>query len=151
MIYLDIDGVLVDFYGTAKKFGIELELNEFGKWRWGVDGYPSAEEFYKAAWPHPWLDELVEIVADADYCIGFITKDCKLEKKQWLNRADWHVTNLHEAPEGKAAFCKNPCDLLIDDNEQECKAWRDKGGIAYWFNLAEQDPFGKFLKWWRLE
>jgi hypothetical protein len=74
MIYIDIDGVCVDFIGTARKFGIELEPNEFGKWRWGADGFPTAEQFYKAAEPQPWLDELVEIVADADYCIGFITK-----------------------------------------------------------------------------
>ncbi len=34
MIFLDVDGVCVDFYGIAKRFGIGLEINRLGMWDW---------------------------------------------------------------------------------------------------------------------
>jgi hypothetical protein len=152
MIYIDIDGVLVDFYGTAKKFGIQLKINEFGKWRWGADGYPAAEEFYEAAEPQPWAGRLIIDIDETTDCgIRFMTKDYGLLKRNWLRTLSLpFASEVFETPGGKAAFCKHPLDLLIDDNPQECDAWRNKGGIAYWLNLAEDDPFGKFLEWWGL-
>jgi hypothetical protein len=152
MIFIDIDGVCVDFYGTAKKFGIELELNKFGYWKWGVDGYPAAEEFYKAACPQPWLKELLHTLVENRNRIIFITKDFSKPKRQFLKRVLRLPDSLMlEAADGKAAYCMRPLDFLLDDNLAECEAWRKKGGIAYWLNLAEQDPFGKFLKWWGME
>jgi hypothetical protein len=150
MIYIDVDGVLVDFVGTAKKhFGIEMEHNVFGKWTWGAAGYPTPEEFYAVAEPQPWLHELMDCFRKMQS--DFITKDFADVKHIWLYNNITFPSDVVEAPAGKAAFCKHPCDLLIDDNPAECEAWMAKGGIAYWFNLAEQDPFGKFLKWWRME
>lgn len=155
MIYIDVDGVLVDFVGTAKKyFGIEMEHNVFGRWQWGAEGYPTAEEFYKVAEPQPWIYELMDCFRKmpSDFITkDSITKDGRNAKAVWIYRHITFPSGLVEAPDGKAAFCKHPCDVLIDDCAAECEAWRAKGGIAYWFNLAEQYPFEKFLKWWEME
>jgi len=146
MIYLDIDGVCVDFYGTAKKFGVELEHNVFGVWRWNVDATP--EEFYAVAELQPWFYSLCKLLVREP--IEFLTADYAEIKSNFLHRVQsaW-ICSVNEAPD-KSVHCHHPTDLLIDDNPEECKRWRDKGGIAWWFNLAEDDPMGKFLKWWRL-
>jgi len=154
MIYIDIDGVCVDFVGTAKEFGVELEHNEFGVWKWGEPITPA--EFYAVAEPQEWLDLLLEWINEAD-CFGlnFLTIDNSEVKRKWIednieNPLGYPYISVYEAPD-KSVHCEHPTDLLIDDNAAECERWRDKGGIAYWFNLAEDDPFGKFLKWWRLK
>jgi hypothetical protein len=162
MIYIDIDGVLVDFYGTAKKFGIELELNVFGEWRWGAERaeaqfcdelarYPTAEQFYTVAEPQPWVEMLLANLSNHNP-IAFLTKDHSKPKRLFLfGKLGFGDLLIFETGSNKSIHCDYPCDLLIDDNEAECEAWREKGGIAYWFNLAEQDPFGKFLEWWELK
>ena len=149
MIYIDIDGVCVDFVGTAKKFGVELEHNKFGVWKWNEPITPA--EFYKVAELQPWALKLIDALCDDEF--NFITMDYSAIKTKWLrNNSDmcyvWDYEAI-EAPD-KSAHCKHPADLLIDDNPAECQRWRDKGGIAYHFDLADPDPFGKFLKWWRL-
>jgi len=158
MIYLDIDGVCIDFIGTAKKFGVELEHNVFGKWKWcdstcdlhgsgnNCCNVPTPEEFYAEAIPQPWFNELYEMLCYPQ----LVTVDYGEIKQHFLNRAQrrWDLI-VTEAPD-KSVHCKHPCDVLIDDNRDECERWRKAGGIAWWFNLAEEDPFGQFLKWWRL-
>jgi len=147
MIYIDIDGVCVDFIGTARKFGIELKPNEFGRWNWGTGGCPTPEEFYKAAEPQPWLWELMQCFRQTP--TDFITADCGQEKCVWIYREVTFPSGAIEAPD-KSLYCRHPTDLLIDDCAEECQKWRKKGGMAWWLNLANEDPFGKFLKWWRL-
>jgi len=149
MILFDIDGVCVDFYGTAKKFGIELELNVFDKWKWGTDGYPTPEEFYAVAKRQKWLTELGCDFYHEDAC--FITNDFLDIKEEWFEKHNQRIISLfnYEAKD-KSKICLNPIDLLVDDNPNECERWRIRGGIAYWFNLAEKDPYKKFLKWWKL-
>jgi len=172
MIYLDIDdGVLVDFVGTAKKFGMELEHNKFGVWCWyGSDkcelckdssgalwdkchlNFPTPAEFYAVAEPQEWMQELIDEIVESDDFSGlnFLTVDNSEEKEEWIKKnVDYAMLSVYESPD-KSVRCKHPTDLLIDDNPEECERWRQKGGIAYWFNLAEENPFEKFLKWWRL-
>jgi hypothetical protein len=154
MIYIDVDGVCVDFIGTARKLGIELGPNEFGSWNWGENKFLSAEQFYKIAKPQKWLWDLYDALEEGSNSYpNFITKDYADAKHKFLEKRCPTVLyrRTTEAPHGKHHFCKHPCDLLIDDNEAECGAWRNKGGIAYWLNLAEDDPFGKFLQWWELK
>jgi len=177
MIYLDIDGVMVDFYGTAKKFGVELEHNKFGVWCWyGSDkcelckdssgalwdkchlNFPTHVEFYAVADLQPWFSLLwidMILTGQIPYLLSKDYAELKLEaikEKIKLPNCDCNpleYCKAFDAPD-KSDFCHYPCDTLIDDNPEECERWRNKGGIAYWFNLAEENPFEKFLKWWRL-
>jgi len=161
MIFIDMDGTLIDFYGTAKKFGIELELNVFGKWKWGEPPYPAPEEFYAKAELQPWAAELMFAMKRIGEIPRFITKDYGEIKEIFIEKfikekvlifgedyKSWKYSP-YEAPD-KSYYCHNPIDLLIDDCAAECEAWRKKGGIAYHFDLASDNPFGEFIKWWEL-
>jgi len=149
MIYIDIDGVCVDFIGTAKKFGAELEHNVFGAWEWNVHATP--EHFYMIAELQPWFDSLIRLLTKENQNVEFLTVDYAEAKSEFLHRAQGaFICSVTEALD-KSVHCKHPTDLLIDDNAAECKRWRDKGGIAYHFDIADPDPFGKFLAWWRLK
>jgi hypothetical protein len=149
MIFVDIDGVLLDFYGTAKKFGIELKIDEFGSWKWGEPPYPAPEEFYAKAEPQPWFKDLMyEMPVNAT----FITKDHVKIKQEFIKKLDFDfpISKRYICAPDKACNCIRPIDLLIDDCAAECEAWRNKGGIAYHFNLASDDPFKNFIQWWEV-
>jgi hypothetical protein len=164
MIFVDTDGVLVDFYGTAKKFEIDLKLNEFGKWKWSYDdqikkiSYPTPEEFYAKAELQPWAVQILsEILIASSSNVAVITRDyAEIKRSMVVSKtsipeyglspfAKWRFI---EAPT-KSRHCLYPVDLLIDDNIYECEEWQKKGGIAYHFDLASDSPFEKFIKWWR--
>jgi len=172
MTWIDIDGVLDNFKDTAKEFfGIELKHNVFGEWKWCSEqceywsgcfqrqgrskrAYkyickcPTPTKFYNVVKMQPWARELISVVATTN-TIQFITADyAKIKKKKIIDIFTMGHSVI-EAPD-KSVYCKCPADLLIDDNPNECERWRKKGGIAYWFNLAEENPFENFLKWWRL-
>jgi len=172
MIFLDTDGVLVDFKGTAAKFGIELAPDDFTTWKWcdraacvnsancpdDPDSkfceHVSPEEFYEVAELQPWANNLFIPLIEYTCCIVVMTANYSQIKENFLLEKifppkKW-ISNVVEAPD-KSVYCTRPTDLLIDDNAAECEAWRKKGGIAYHFDLAHSDPFGEFLKYWRLE
>lgn len=160
MIFVDIDGTLIDFIGTARKFGIELAVNDFSTWRWGVDGFPTPEEFYAEAQLQPWVESFIIAIRMCGGSFIFITKDFAKDKSKFISSTALNIKtvlgrSIVEAP-NKSIRCLNPCDLLIDDNIVECEAWRKKGGIAYHFDLSEYykngaDPFAKFLAFWHLK
>jgi len=161
MVFIDIDGVLIDFVSTAKKFGIEIKANEYDKWKWGEPGFPAPEEFYEEAALQPWVDDLafdkkfvIEMMRDR-VGFAFITRDFKKLKREVLQRHGMRSDNrsyyrnvIIEEPD-KSAYCVNPIDLLIDDNAAECEAWRAKGGLAWHFDLTSKTPFEDFMKFWR--
>ena len=160
MIFVDIDGTLIDFYGTARKFDIELKINEFGKWKWGEPPYPAPEEFYAQAEMQPWFVPLMQKFWIAALPPTFITKDHAETKRKFISErmplkpSNFGLNTKHfpflEAPD-KSAHCRHPIDLLIDDSAAECEAWRGRGGLAWHFDLASENPFENFLKWWRLK
>jgi len=156
MIFIDIDGTLIDFIGTARKFGIEMDPSMFGQWKWGADGYPTPEEFYKKAELQPWAKELTNVLSDS-FFPDLITADYADIKKSFLTKKSFHVLFCdHFESRDKSIYCKTPMDFLIDDDPSQCEAWRRKGGIAYHFDLSDYykngaDPFKKFLEYWRLE
>jgi hypothetical protein len=155
MIFVDIDGTLIDFYGTTKKFGIELKINEFGKWKWSEPPFPTPEEFYAKAELQPWAIELILTLHRSGEHPRFITKDYGEIKQNFLDDKLSRIyefsrnpqRSIYEAPR-KTEYCLYPIDLLIDDNVGECGEWCFMGGIAYHFNLADENPFEKFLEWW---
>jgi len=151
MIFIDIDGPIVDFIGTTKKFGIELKANEFGKWKWGVDHFPTPEEFYANAELQPWFDDLrIETIAAMDGNRPmFITKNYGGLKQKLIYARTCRTLAVYDDVKDRSTRCKYPTDLLIDDNAAECEAWRAKGGIAWHFDLASDTPFDDFLKFWR--
>jgi len=149
MIFVDIDGVLIDFIGTAKKFGVDLKPNEFDKWTWSADGYPTPEEFYAVAELQPYAVKLLNKVSTPYYKPIIVTNDFVSIKGNSLNR-QFSVFDFSFIEKfNKADLCTYSLDFLIDDNAAECEAWREKGGIPWHFDLASETPFEDFLKFWR--
>jgi hypothetical protein len=179
MIYIDIDGVAIDFAGTLeRRFGIKLEPSDFDTFHWKM-----RDVCYKCCCENLRIceDELLEERK------GICYKECKFPTPQefyakaelmpWVHdlllytpkktlltndnvrikerrlvQLDFvfYGCNIIEAPD-KSIHCKHPCDILLDDNPAECEAWRKKGGLAFWFDCSKPDIFEQFLKWWRLE
>ncbi|MDR2555259.1 MAG: hypothetical protein LBC64_07510 [Fibromonadaceae bacterium] len=148
-LLLDADGVLFDFIGTMKKyFGIELKPNEFANFQWGKNGYPTAEEFYAVVEPQPWMWKLLKCFGtNLDFKI-LTTSHAELKQKTFKERFGLDLIVIQSF--NKENFCLNPISTLIDDNNKYCKAWKEKGGLSYWFDLAEKKPFENFLSWWEL-
>jgi hypothetical protein len=108
MIFIDIDGPIIDFCGAARKFGIELELNGFQKWKWGESGslcsgdincpgcwqcydhpkpscpFPTPEKFYARAELQPWFVSLMQQIAMPGEKPAFITKDFAKTKRNLI-------------------------------------------------------------------
>ncbi|MCL2207228.1 MAG: hypothetical protein FWB90_03925 [Fibromonadales bacterium] len=149
MINLDFDGVCVDFIGTAKTFGIEVTQNDFNVWSWDKI---SPEEFYRRAELQPWFFKLWDALEESDHEFKFLTKDFPEEKHSllWRHGIQFPKTDVIGA-EKKEIYCRRPYDVLIDDNIDNCKAWSKAGGIAYFFDLAQPDPFADFLSWWNVK
>jgi hypothetical protein len=166
MIFIDIDGVCIDFIGTAAKFGIELKPNKFDKWEWindyldeegndmiGNDGV-TPENFYAKAELQKWFVEMIlNILASGEKPI-FITQDfADIKQKCFIDKTGLISENVYcfnefkfiEATD-KAEHCLYPFDVLIDDNAANCEAWRKRGGIAYHFDLSKEKPFENLLK-----
>jgi len=149
MIHIDIDGTLIDFIGTAKKFGIEIKPNEFDKWKWADPRFPMPQKFYKRAELQPWFSDLLSETSIDGNKPMLITKEYGVLKQNFICSITDRTLTIYES-KNKAARCKYPIDLLIDDNAAECEAWRKKGGIAWHLDLASKTPFEDFLKYWRM-
>ena len=147
-VFLDVDGLLLDFIGTMKKFGIELKPNEFANFQWGKNGYPTAEEFYDVVEPQKWMYELLKCFGtNLEYKL-LTTGHAELKEKTFKEKFDLDLIVIQSF--NKENFCRNPVATLIDDNNNYCQTWQKKGGHSYWFDLAEKEPFKKFLSWWEL-
>jgi len=82
MIFVDIDGVCIDFYSRALELGHKLEINCHGAWDWG---FHTPEEFYSGAKLQPWFGKLMAAVAVNGQRPVFLTKDFSNEKRRALS------------------------------------------------------------------
>lgn len=144
--FLDLDGVLVDFVRGVQEFhkvtlpyesvrwGLEAQMgfgdrkNEF----WAPLGY----EFWANL---PWTQDGKEILDSVRVVfganIGILSSPCSTlgccdGKRDWVRRnlgADLHRTCFLGAD--KSIFA-NPHSLLIDDNDDNVRKWREAGGAA---------------------
>ena len=163
-LWLDIDGVLVNFLAALEKCaGINLAPDDWDRFHWHNDGhceacggackFPTAEQLYAVAELQPWATELIInaqlLVWPSN--VKYITKDYPELKRKVLfclggcNCGD--DAKIIEAVD-KSEYC-NFADVLIDDCRANCLAWEAKGGTAYWFNLASENPYGDFCEWYR--
>lgn len=150
-IFLDLDGVLVDFVSSALRLfdAEDIEIPE------GNDNIPewlgiSVNEFYKridaagsAFWaemePYPWTEELIDYVSSiADWSIltsPTISPSCAKGKIAWLNK---HLTRNGYSPRNffispQKHLLARPDRLLIDDMERNVKSFSEAGGLTITF------------------
>ena len=134
-IYLDLDGVMADFDGYfLEQFGVASNtLDDPTLWKW-INGHGNffsnlpvcegAVEFYNS------LGDLNVTILTA--CPKTNYTVAAVQKRDWVYR---HLSpNVTVIPmlggKNKCLFMHSPGDILIDDFEKNCIAWREHGGIA---------------------
>lgn len=146
-VFLDMDGVIADFAGEALRcHGEPRLLDNWPEGEWdiaGVLGISNTEfwkpintlEFWKYLPAFPWMQSLVEMVDKHAWHIctaPSLAPECIAGKTAWLKRHfGRHMTNTFF---GKDKWLlAGPDRLLIDDNDENCRLFREAGGTAILF------------------
>tara|TARA_A100001234_G_C12603502_1_gene376124 strand:- start:649 stop:1185 length:537 start_codon:yes stop_codon:yes gene_type:complete len=167
MIYLDMDGVIADFFGgLEEKFGVDhwksLSWKEevFAKLK-GTDFFARLPVFGEQDRRSDSIavHNLVKLVAedngiDWGICSSPLRGDeynSAYHKRNWLQEWDFMPNNVDNCifTSNKPKYAWSYKDLLpnvlIDDKPQNIKAWRDAGGIGIRFQANEDDI--DYLEW----
>lgn len=134
-IYLDLDGVMADFDGYfIQQFGVSSDtLDDPTLWRW-INGHGNffrnlplchgAVDFFKS------IQHLNPTILTA--CPKTNYTVAAVQKRAWVyEHLSPDVTILPMmGGKNKCLFMHSPGDVLIDDFEKNCIAWREHGGIA---------------------
>lgn len=150
-IYLDADGVLVDFNGSCeRKFGAHPHHLKFDCPERGLLKGDRALWAHVETDPNFWMDmipfdhaqELVDMARDHDV---HILTGCP---KSGYDRASEHkkekLGKLFGVPvitclsKDKPLHMNAPGDVLVDDFVRNIKRWREAGGVAVYFQNWEQ-------------
>lgn len=150
-VYLDMDGVLVDFdRGVYEKFKVALP-NGPRDWDYSYesDFGVSKESFWQSLDHEFWASlkftkEAVGIL-ELIYSRGLEDRTCllsspTLEPGAWSGKVEWVKRNLpHFFYDKKLILAHNklwncyPDAVLIDDRYETCSAWAEAGGQAFCF------------------
>lgn len=140
-VFLDMDGVLVDFDGYfQKKFGKPyFEMNKSEVWK-HVETIPSffrnlpklekTDLLYSEVLKTVGNPILVEILTAKPKRTGHLIS-CARDKEGWVREhLDENIfVNCVDGWDKKRHFCQ-PGDILIDDSQRNCEDWEGVGGIA---------------------
>ena len=171
MIYLDMDGVIADFFGGLEnKFGVDhwksLSWKEevFAKLK-GTDFFARLPVFGEQDRRSESIavHNLVKVIAedngiDWGICSSPLRGDeynSAYWKRVWLERMDFMPDDVNNCvfTSNKPQYAWSYKDLLpnilIDDKPQNIKTWRDAGGIGIRFQANEDDI--DYLEWELLE
>lgn len=142
MIFLDMDGVLCDFIGSACHLhGWDpeevLEWNFFEKYGLNEDEFwepinNMREHFWLALEKYPWTDEILSAVRKADKKFSICTKPsdnpyCLLGKRLWIDHHLGPKFNRVIYMKDKEALAQ-PGRLLIDDSDANVSKFQSEGG-----------------------
>ena len=167
MIYMDMDGVIADFFGGLEnKFGVDhwksLSWKEevFAKLK-GTDFFARLPVFGEQDRRSESIavHNLVKVIAedngiDWGICSSPLRGDeynSAYHKRNWLQEWDFMPNNIDNCifTSNKPKYAWSYKDLLpnvlIDDKPQNIKAWRDAGGIGIRFQANEDDI--DYLEW----
>lgn len=131
-VFFDVDGVLADFENHLQATG---KVTPAGKtdyaaldydWWVSMPAFPGAKAFYDEIKALSWTKFLTGPVPGAD-CFG--------GKAQWVEnfvpeRGRWATLDLIICPKKDKAFLAGPRRILVDDNEDNIKAWVAAGGVG---------------------
>ena len=170
ILYLDLDGVLVNFIGGWMDHYFIMNRKPVTKWNFGEDYGLDREDFYKSItslpisfWsnlaPLPWSRELLAILKmnlreafDADkimFLSHSVSEDCRIGKQLWVNK---HFPDLGDSlitvsdSRLKSKFA-NKNSVLIDDKFETCVEFVRGGGKAFLFAR----PWNRFCNTCKVE
>lgn len=135
-IYLDLDGVMADFdTHFVEYFGVDPQsLDDDVMWK-KINSY---HEFYANLPLMKGAKGMFNLLVDT-FDVTILTacpksnyKNAAIQKRAWVRKnlsKDITVIPMMGGV-NKALFMHEPGDILIDDFEKNCKAWKELGGIA---------------------
>jgi len=143
-IYVDMDDVVADFTGVARKIvgPWDPELERIPDNQWNIlKQYP---RIYRSLPVRPGAQELISWLTKyrlqhSTIGLYFLTAVPRGNDVPWAfaDKVFWGHEHFPELPvffgpysKDKAHHCK-PGDILIDDRTSNCVAWRAAGGIAH--------------------
>ena len=143
-IYLDLDGVMADFDTHFIEY-FDAKPNDFedGQMWKMINGY---DQFYAnlpmmkdAKKLFDFLNERFD-VSILTACPRSNYKNAAMQKRQWVRKHLSKDVVIIPMMGGvnKAMFMHEPGDILIDDMEKNCNAWKEQGGVAIQHNSVEE-------------
>lgn len=155
ILYVDLDGVLVDFIGGWMDHHSIENRKPVTKWNFGEDYGLDRKDFYKSitslpisfwsnlnptTWAFELLRNLSQYMESSSYNkIMFlshsVSEDCRIGKQLWVNK---HFPQLGDSlitvsdSKLKARFANENC-TLIDDKLQNCNDFAQAGGKSWLF------------------
>ena len=148
IIFLDMDGVLADFFGAFSSYaGVkhwkELGPSELSNALEAVIG----SDFFSTI-PKTWCcDDLISMVVGFSGSYSILSSPLNGDEENCAHwKRVWIENNLNPKPsevfidrdKGKYAMYQNKNNILIDDRPHNISAWENQGGIAIRFQ-ANQD------------
>lgn len=143
-LFVDMDGVLVDFNGgVAKEFGIDLSHNYNWHFNYKEMFGLTRDEFWKSLsndfWanlePLPWIHEMLAMLEGYRPCLlSAPALDTASGKQRWIKKhlpEYWRMGRYLLGP--AKHYCACPGAVLIDDKEDNVLEFRDRGGQAILF------------------
>lgn len=134
-LYIDLDGVMADFDAYfIDTFGVASStLDDPTMWKW-IDSHGN---FFRNL---PLCEGALEFFNEVRHLNPTILTACPktnypvaaVQKRAWVYQhlsSDITVIPMLGG-KNKALFMHSPGDILIDDFEKNCVAWREHGGIA---------------------
>jgi len=146
LIFLDLDGVLVDFVdGACKLHGINPNFPNHKFWRpmisdkafWARINSRGAK-FWAELPKHSWADQIVGMARDRFKFTYFITSvdprnlSAAKGKMQWLKNHFPKLCNRGIYTK-KKQMCAGPSRILVDDTQKHCARWAAWGGKGVLF------------------
>lgn len=153
VVYVDMDGVLVDLYNHAAEIHDVNHYNDMSQEDWETFFRDSdAYHLFRDAPAFPTANKLLELVKKfaGEYTIlssplGFDKQGSVKGKREWLGKhvsvTPDHIVFEHD----KYKYAVQPDgtpNILIDDYGVNTRAWAAAGGIAIKYQ-ADEDPITK--------
>jgi len=155
ILYVDLDGVLVDFVGGWMDYYFIMNRQPVTKWNFGEDYGLNKKDFYRSItslpisfWSNlsatPWATELMKVLVEelkfyeADkimFLSHTVSEDCRVGKQLWVNK---HFPDLGDSlitvsdSKLKSRFA-NQHSVLIDDKFENCVDFAKNGGRSWLF------------------
>ena len=151
IVFLDMDGVLADFFGAFSNFAKVNHWKDLGPSELvhTLDDIIGSDFF--GTIPKTWCcDELIAMTVEFSGAYSILSSPLDGDEENCAHwKRVWIKNNLNPKPseifidrdKDKYAMYQNKRNVLIDDRPHNIKAWKEQGGIAIKFQ-ANQDHLG---------